>query len=207
MTSFPIVGELWFFFSRFLRRPGNVAAICPSSRYLRRKMFLDLDLHEGDVVLELGPGTGSFTREIETLIKAGLPVRYLGIERDEAMLRFLTRRFPGLEFAGGDILDIRTICREHELPPASVVICGVPLMLMNGPTLRQVLTDIRECMTEDGTFRAFSYVHCYPTRRASTLRVSVRDAFQREFGISSVLRNMPPAIVLTGAKQAEAAGS
>jgi hypothetical protein len=37
--------------------------------------------------------------------------------------------------------------------------------------------------------------------------VSVRDAFQREFGISSVLRNMPPAIVLTGAKQAEAAGS
>lgn len=202
MKSFQSAGELCFFFSRFLRRPGEVAAICPSSRYLRRKMFRDLDLGPNDVVLELGPGTGSFTREIEALHRRGVATRYLGIERDEGMTRFLTHRFPTLGFATGDILDVRSICREQAFPPATAVICGVPLLLMEEAPLTRLLGDIRDCMSGDGVFRAFSYAHCYPTRRASLLRRLIRTSFAQDFGITSVLRNLPPAVVLTGGKAA-----
>ncbi|MGE0624434.1 MAG: class I SAM-dependent methyltransferase [Pseudomonadales bacterium] len=200
MKPFVSAGELVFFFSRFLSRPGKVAAICPSSRYLTRSMFRDLDVGADDVVLELGPGTGSFTREISTLHQRGVRTTYLGIERDEDMARYLSARFPSLEFATGDIVDVRRICRERSLPPATVVICGVPLLLMEESVLSTVLTDIRDCMSDDAVFRAFSYVHCYPTRRASLLRALVQHSFRRGFGISSVLRNLPPAVVLTGEK-------
>lgn len=200
MKPFVSTGELVFFFRRFVSGPGKVAAICPSSRYLTRRMFRDLVLGPDDVVLELGPGTGSFTREISALHQRGVMTRYLGIERDEGMARYLSARFPSLGFATGDIVDVRTICRERSLPPATVVICGVPLLLMDESVLSAVLRDIRDCMSEDAVFRAFSYVHCYPTRRAWLLRRLVQTSFQRGFGISSVLRNLPPAVVLTGEK-------
>lgn len=200
MKPFVATGELVFFFSRFVSRPGNVAAICPSSRYLTRRMFRDLDLGPDDVVLELGPGTGSFTREIDALHRRGVMTGYLGIERDEGMVRYLSARFPTLGFATGDVVDVRDICRQRSLPPATLVICGVPLLLMDEAVLSSVLADIHDCMSEEAVFRAFSYVHCYPTRRASLLRQLIRTSFRHGFGISSVLRNLPPAVVLTGGK-------
>jgi phospholipid N-methyltransferase len=192
--------EFVFFFNRFLRKPANVASICPSSRYLSRRMMTDLHLQPDDVVLEFGPGTGAFTRVLHARYQGNEAPRYLGIEKDHNMYDYLVRTFDDLQFVRGDVRDVKTICDARDFPPATIVICGVPLTLMDDEGLSGLLSDVSDCMADTAVFRTFSYLHCYPTAAASRLRAHLRASFEGDYDSAPVIRNLPPALVLTGEK-------
>lgn len=187
-----------YFLRRFLRQPRYVASIWPSSRHLARRMFAELPLSSGDVVIEYGPGTGAFTVEVERLRGEGVDVRYLGIERDRGMYEFLVRRFPGLDFELGDAVDVLSICRERRLPDATAVISGLPLVFLDRPVVEAIFAGTGQCLKRDGVFRTFSYVHSYPSRSAAELRELMGLCFEEYQLGTPVLRNLPPALVLTG---------
>jgi phospholipid N-methyltransferase len=192
--------EFVFFFNRFLRKPANVASICPSSRHLSRKMVTDLQFRPDDVILEFGPGTGAFTREVHGLQQGNRVPCYLGIEKDPNMHDYLVRTFDDLHFVRGDVRDVKSICGARNFPPATVVICGVPLTLMDDDALSGLLSDVSDCMADTAVFRAFSYLHCYPTAAASRLRAHLRASFEGDYDSAPVIRNLPPALVFTGEK-------
>ena len=190
--------ESVYFLRRFLRQPREIASIWPSSRHLARRMFEGVELRSGDVLLEYGPGTGSFTLEVERLCAAGVQVRYLGIEKDPGMYKYLVRRFPSLDFVLGDAADVVNVCRERDLPPAAAVISGLPMIFLDRPALEGILSGTADCLARDGVFRTFSYVHSYPSRNAAELR-DLMDLCFEEYELGApVLRNLPPAFVLTG---------
>jgi phospholipid N-methyltransferase len=194
----------FYFLGRFLRRPKHVASVWPSSRFLAEQMFRGLNLTSGDVVLEYGPGTGSLTREVERLRGSGIDVRYLGVEKDPGMYQYLVRNFPSLEFVLGDAADVVHLCEARSLPPAAAVISGLPLILMNYSTLTSIFSATRACLRSDGVFRTFSYVHSYPSRSAKELRELMEEYFD-EYRLSRpVLRNVPPAFMMTGRVPREA---
>ena len=58
--------EICRFFFRYLRNPSGVGAVCPSSRFLARKMVGSAKgvVGKNDVVVELGSGTGAITEFI-----------------------------------------------------------------------------------------------------------------------------------------------
>jgi phospholipid N-methyltransferase len=187
-----------YFLQRFLQSPKHIASVWPSSRFLAEQMFRDLVLFSGDVVIEYGPGTGSFTQRVEQLRNAGVSVRYLGVEKDPGMYQYLTRRFPDLEFVLGDAVDVLEFCEARALPAATAVISGLPLILMNHRTVYGIFAATRDCLRADGVFRTFSYMHSYPSRRAGELRDLMRQCFE-EYELSRpVVRNLPPAFTLTG---------
>ncbi len=187
-----------YFLQRFLQSPKHIASVWPSSRFLAEQMFHDLALSSGDVVIEYGPGTGSFTQRVERLRNAGVSVRYLGVEKDPGMHQYLTRRFPDLEFVLGDAVDVLEFCEARALPAATAVISGLPLILMNHRTVYGIFAATRDCLRADGVFRTFSYMHSYPSRRAGELRDLMRQCFE-EYELSRpVVRNLPPAFTLTG---------
>lgn len=187
-----------YFLRRFLHRPRHVASIWPSSRYLTQRMFAGLDLRSGDVLLEYGPGTGAFTVEVERLRDQGVELRYLGVEKDPGMYSFLVRRFPHLDFELGDAADIVEICRRRNLPRASAVISGLPLILLERATLEAIFAGTGQCLLPDGEFRTFSYLHSFPTPKAAELRDLMDLCFADYHLGAPVLRNLPPALVLTG---------
>ncbi|HEX9852501.1 MAG TPA: hypothetical protein VGA68_05780, partial [Woeseiaceae bacterium] len=167
-----------YFLQRFLQSPKHIASVWPSSRFLAEQMFRDLVLFSGDVVIEYGPGTGSFTQRVERLRNAGVSVRYLGVEKDPGMYQYLTRRFPDLEFVLGDAVDVLEFCEARALPAATAVISGLPLILMNHRTVYGIFAATRDCLRADGVFRTFSYMHSYPSRRAGELRDLMRQCFE-----------------------------
>ena len=163
-------------------------------------MVSDLQLRPDEVVLKFGPGTGSFTKEVYALRQLGISPRYLGIEQDPGMLDYLAGRYEGFRFVLGDVRDVKSICGAQNFPPATVVICGVPLTLMTGYALTHLLDDVSDWMAGSGVFRTFSYMHCYPRKAASRLRAGVKTSFEGGFDSATVIRNMPPAQVITAEK-------
>ena len=187
-----------YFLQRFVRNPIHIASVWPSSRFLTAQMFDGLRLGHGDVVVEYGPGTGSFTLEVQRLVDSGVDIRYLGVEKDPGMYQFLQRRFPQLEFVLADAVDVLKLCLARDLPPAAAVISGLPLIFFDSKTLHKLFAATRACLHPDGVFRTFSYVHSYPSRSAGELRGLIKQYFEEYESSRPVVRNMPPAFTLTG---------
>jgi phosphatidylethanolamine/phosphatidyl-N-methylethanolamine N-methyltransferase len=187
-----------YFLNRFVRSPKHIASVWPSSRFLAAQMFDGLRLGSGDVVIEYGPGTGSFTLEVQRLCNSGVSIRYLGVERDAGMHQFLQRRFPALDFVLADAAKVVELCRLRDLPPAAAIISGLPMIFFDSNALHRLFAATRDCLRPDGVFRTFSYVHSYPSRSAGELRGLMKQYFE-EYELSRpVVRNMPPAVTLTG---------
>ncbi len=161
-------------------------------------MFDGLELEDDDLLLEYGPGTGSFTVEVERMRRDGVNVRYLGIEKDPGMYKFLVRRFPDLDFVLGDAAHVADICQARNLPPAAAVISGLPMVFLDRAALECIFRGTSRCLTPEGVFRSFSYVPSYPTRSAAELRELMSLSFDHYDLGTPVLRNLPPALVLTG---------
>ncbi|MBK8980425.1 MAG: methyltransferase [Planctomycetes bacterium] len=187
----------FLFLSEFIKSPVDVAAVTPSSRALGREMLRDLDLRRGDLVVEYGPGTGSFTRLLAPLVERE-GIRYLGIERNEAFHRRLTARFPGLRFALGSAEHVAAHLASRGLPAPRAIVSGLPLAAMPRRLKHLIVDETARTLADGGSFRQFSYWHFYPTAAARELRDRMRERFAR-FALSRpVLWNLPPALVYRG---------
>ena len=69
---------------------------------IARKIAAEIDPKRGDVLLEIGPGTGALTAHL-----AGTADHYLGVEVDSRSLELLRTRFQNAEFLRQDILEVR----------------------------------------------------------------------------------------------------
>jgi len=183
------------FFGAFLRSPGSVGAVLPSSRYLARALVGRLELHPGELVLEYGPGTGPITAAIVAALPA--EARYLGIELDTRFHDLLTRRFPKLDFHLGSAADVATILADRGLCKPRRIISGLPFASLPAAVQEAVVKGIVTCLRgTDGEFRTFQYVHAYGMRAARRFRTMMAERFDGFERLGPILRNVPPAFVL-----------
>lgn len=193
MTSTAHAG---FFFRRFLEKPRQVAAVCPSSKHLAAVMLRGIETSGGGLFVEYGPGTGAFTQHIEAAMRRGARTDYLGIELDPDFHRILQSRFPDLRFELGRVEDQRIHLAAHDLGSPRWILSGLPLISM--ASMDEIVRTARELLCPGGLFRTFSYVHSYLTPGARRLRALMRETFPVFEMSKPIARNVPPALVLTG---------
>lgn len=178
------------FVEAFLREPVTVGACWPSSTSLSRAVVDSCDFQPGETVVELGPGTGSFTE----LLLARLDKRgqLLAFEISDTIIKVLRERFPrcraihdSAEHLARHLGDTRARC----------IISGLAWGNMLPATQDRIMNAIVSSLAPGGQFVAFAYIHAryYPT----TLRF--RKLMFREFAkveTSPIIwRNVPPAYV------------
>ncbi len=183
------------FLGAFLRHPRTVGAVLPSSRFLAQALAGKLDLVAGDLVVEYGPGTGPMTAVIQAQLRPGL--HYLGIERDAGFCARLRQRFPGLRFCEGSVEDVEHLLARHDLPRPRVIVSGLPFASLPAPVQDRVIAGTRRALRDDGEFRTFQYVHAYGLPSAVRFRRAMAARFAHFQRSRPVLRNVPPAYVLT----------
>ena len=185
------------FFGRFLTSPGSIGAVMPSSRYLAEAMVRGLGLEEGDLVVEYGPGTGPMTLAIHQLKLADLGIGYLGIELDPTFHASLQERFPGMGFVLGSVVDVEAILAERGLGAAKAIISGLPFASLTMPVQQAVVAGTHRVLADDGEFRTFQYVHAFGLSSARRFRAMMGERFGSYHRSTPVLRNVPPAYILT----------
>ena len=87
-------------------------------------MLADCDLRNARVVVELGPGTGSFTRLIWE--RLGEASDFFALELDEASVKRLRSDFPGLEVCHQSAEDLPELLGERGIK-ADCVVSLLPL--------------------------------------------------------------------------------
>jgi phospholipid N-methyltransferase len=185
-------------FSRFLRSPRTVGAVTPSSRATAEAMVADLDFGETDHVVELGPGTGVFTAAILEQLKPGS--KLLAVEIDPAFVERVQRRWPAVACVCGSAEDLDTIVDTHEMLPVDHILSGLPFVSLPLPVTQKILESIAKVLRPGGTFTTFQYLHAYGLPSATAFRARMREKMNSSPEIRLVIRNFPPALILTWTK-------
>ncbi|WP_337271251.1 class I SAM-dependent methyltransferase [Oryzifoliimicrobium ureilyticus] len=175
--------ERWDFFRAWLANPLRVASIVPSSHRLALAITQEISSATGPV-LELGPGTGVFTRAL--LARGVAETDLVLVEKGSEFLPGLSQQFPAAKLLARDAASLRHIDRLN----AGAVISGLPLLSMS---LRQVAAVLRGSfrqMRPDGVFYQFTYGPRCPVPRRLLEMLGLKAV-----RISTTYANLPPASV------------
>ena len=187
----PVVAEKFRFLAAFLRRPGAVGAVAPSSAALAQSMLRGCGLRRAKVVVELGPGTGAFTRFIVERI--GPVTHFLALELDQQNTLALKRRFPGGHLHHDSAEHVQRYLPADQ--KADCIISGLPWGSMTAATQNRILDPVFASLKPGGTFSAMAYIHAtwFPSSRHFRRRL---ENHFKSVAISPIVwRNLPPAIV------------
>ena len=181
-----IVRERVSFLVQYLRNPKEVGALLPSGSVAAGLITREIDARHAPV-LELGPGTGSFTRAI--LAQGVKPADLTLVETNAEFCAHLRRDFPGThvhcinaaEIAKRDLFGGRKV---------GAVVSGVPFLLLKPGEALAILESVFEVMRPDAALYQVTYGFTAPFPR-DVMRAL--DLVSTQVG--RTFRNAPPAAV------------
>lgn len=183
----PLSTDQTIFLKTWFKRPLRTGAVAPSSSALARLITRDIS-PDGGAVVELGPGTGVFTR---CILARGLPEHKLTlVENCAEFTALLGQRFPRARLLDMDVTRMRMREDPWKDMQAQAVISGLPLLTMG---LRAQWNVVGACM-QSLRVGAALYQFTYGARCPVTPEILSRLSLRAErVGISFF--NLPPASV------------
>lgn len=181
------------FFLEFLRSPMTVGAVAASSPALARVVTVAVPRSGAPVVVELGPGTGSFTYAIQQRL-AGRG-RHIALEINQRFAERLTGLHPDVDVVNMDASEIGTVLARRGLGQADVVVSGLPWAAFAESRQNDVLTAVVNALPAHGVFTTFAYVHARWASPARRLLRSLHSRFDEVVITRTVWANLPPALV------------
>jgi phosphatidylethanolamine/phosphatidyl-N-methylethanolamine N-methyltransferase len=174
------------FLAAWVKKPRQTASVVPSSRYLARLMVAHIDPLDGRV-MELGGGTGVFTRAI---LQTGLPPEKLEVvEINPAFARGLRRHFPHVSVLETPAQIVSTAA-AGEPGQYQTVVSGLPLLAMDRHMHADILSEAFRMLRPGGNFIQFTYSTRPPVSR-DVLHALDLDVAR----VGQTVRNFPPATV------------
>ncbi|MEV4568771.1 SAM-dependent methyltransferase [Nonomuraea sp. NPDC049419] len=181
------------FIGQFLRSPATIGAVAPSSRRLAAAVCAPIPERGEPIVVELGPGTGAFTAEIQQ--RLGGRGHHLAVELNEQLARLLAERYPAVDVAHDDATRLGELLGERGLRMADVVVSGLPWAAFPDDVQRELLGAVTGAMSPGAAFTTFSYIHAIPLSSARRFRALLAERFEEVVPGRTVWRNTPPAFV------------
>jgi phospholipid N-methyltransferase len=116
----------WQFLRGFLKNPVMVGSVIPSSRVLIDKMLGPVDWANTRLFVEYGPGVGTFTRPVLSLL--GPDAKLVTIDTNADFTRYLKESIddPRLVPVTGSAADVEKILADRGLGSADYVLSGLP---------------------------------------------------------------------------------
>ena len=166
--------------------PFRIGSVTPSSSSLAALMTRDIGPETGPV-LELGPGTGPFTR---ALLARGVKEEDLTlIESGGDFAALLKRRFPGARIFEMDAVGLRHL-PLFEGPVVGAAVSGLPFRLIPPRKTLAILEGVFANLRPDGALYQFTLGQRCPFDQPLLDRLDLEVS-----RVGRTLRNFPPATV------------
>ncbi len=128
-----------------------LGSVVPSSSFLVNDMMRQVDWERARVLVEYGPGVGTFTREILKRMRPDAAL--VAIELNTEFVEYLRERVrdPRFRVVHGSAARVRGILAEQSLAPADYIISSLPYRNMPDSLRREILEESRMALKADGS--------------------------------------------------------
>jgi phospholipid N-methyltransferase len=175
------------FIFQYIFRPRTVGAITPSSQYLAQMMVKQIDFKHARYIVEYGPGTGVFTKQL--LKRRRKETMIIIVESNETFYNYLIDHYqeePNLHVINASAEDIEGILKQLAIPYVDFVVSGLPFASLPRQVSHNILVKTKSLMSPKGKFITFQY---------SQINKSLFNDYFQTVEVKRELRNIPPAYV------------
>ena len=181
------------FLWEFVKSPGQVGAIAPSSKRLARQMVAGIGLDEASVIVEYGPGTGVFTREI--LADKKPDAKFCAVEFNEKMANAFRAGFPDVHLFEDSVANMPDLLGEIGQSQADCIISGLPWAAFPADLQDQLMDATLAVLPAGGRFATFAYLQGLLLPSGKRFRRRLGEWFSNVSTSPVVWGNLPPAFV------------
>ncbi|MER5324235.1 class I SAM-dependent methyltransferase [Streptosporangium roseum] len=188
-----MTNDTTLFLGQWMRSPGTVGAVAPSSRRLAETVTAPVP-HRGDpVIVELGPGTGAFTAEIQRRL-AGRG-HHMAVEINPRLADFLAARHPKVDVVVDDAARLPQLLEGRGFYKADAIVSGLPWAAFSEETQTRLMAAVTAIMDSNTAFTTFAYSFAKRLPPAQRFRQRLLDTFEEVVVGRTVWGNLPPAFV------------
>ncbi len=170
----------------------RMGAAFPSSPALAGQITDPIDFSQARVIVELGPGTGAFTRLLAQ--RAHPACRVLALELDPSLAAYVAGLYPRVEVVNAAAQTLPQVLVERGIGLVDAVVSGLPFANFNADQQAAVVNAVRAALRPGGAFVSYGFVHAQVLPTSRRFRRSLKELFGR-LDIHPVLFNAPPALV------------
>ena len=168
------------FLQGFLKEPRRVGSIAPSSKFIAQKMIKPIDFAKAKVIVELGGGTGAFTKAILRNMRS-----------DANLFCFETNKiyFAELEkIKDRRLIIVRDSAEEvcKYVKKVDAIVSGLPLVTLPKKLVLKILSESASTLSPRGVFTQIQY---------SLATHKLLKSYFSEVKINFSPLNIPPAFV------------
>lgn len=174
------------FISEFFKNKTEVGAVAPSSKFLGKKMYGGIDFSKVNCIVEFGPGTGVFTKEILKRLKPDACM--IIFETNPSFFAKLKQEIddPRAVILNESAEKIGEYLAIENQDKADFIISSLPLTVFPKELKENILKGAVDNLSKNGQYIQFQY-SLNAHKLLKTKFNSVKLAFS--------LINMPPAFV------------
>lgn len=150
-------GQITLFAKNFFKHPKMLGSIIPSSRFLINRVLRLIDWQRTRVIVEYGPGVGTFTSEI--LDRMGTDGALVVLETNADFVEYLRQAIPDerLHVVHGSAADVERVLSSLGLGKADYVISGIPFSVLPPEIRERILKATRDVLQPDGAFLVYQF--------------------------------------------------
>jgi phospholipid N-methyltransferase len=149
--------QVALFAKNFFKHPKMLGSIIPSSRFLINRVLRLIDWQRARVIVEYGPGVGTFTSEI--LDRMGPGSALVVLETNADFVAYLGHAIPDerLHVVHGSAADVQHVLSDLGLGKADYVISGIPFSVLPPEVREGILKATRTVLQTDGAFLVYQF--------------------------------------------------
>ncbi|QDV13973.1 16S ribosomal RNA methyltransferase KsgA/Dim1 family protein [Rosistilla oblonga] len=181
------------FVKSFLRQPGAVGAIAPSSEQLAQTMVGWFDWESARGVVEYGPGTGVFTKHV--VQKLHPDAKFFAIERDPELVAIVQQKLPDVDVVEESVANVVALCQARGIEQVDAIVCGLPWASFPDTLQRECIDAMMQVLRPGGQFATFAYWQGLLLPAGQRFKRRLGDYFSTVEYSPTVWRNLPPAFV------------
>ena len=181
------------FLKRFMESPKMIGSVWPSSKRLAKKMVSTIDFAGAKCIVEYGPGTGVFTKE---LIEKKQPDTILFlVELNEELYHGLQKKYentPNVYVIHDSAEKVDEHLQQYGYAEVDYIISGLPFAAFPEELSQRIFETTLRVLKQEGQFITFQY---------TLLKKKFINGFFDSIQLNYELINLPPAFIFYCKKQ------
>ncbi len=181
------------FIKQSILHPVETGAIYPSSKNLADLITNTTNLSNCNSVVELGPGTGVFTKKI--LNKIPEKCSFFTLETNPNFTNLIRKNYPQVKIYQDSAINIGKYLKKNKIKKCDAIISSLPWTTFSKGDTLKLLNSIDRSLKPKGEFLTYAYLQDLLLPNGIRFKKLLNKFFSQVNKTEIVWKNLPPAFI------------